>query len=123
MTKHETDCACGSGAVSTRSPFDSDSRSKTAMQTMLAAPRRERTEADAAPGGAPGVGRRSGELGERAEEPVDLVGGVRVNHADADGAVREAEVSHHLDCVVVALPDSEAALAQLLRGGCGRQPP
>src|SRR6187551_136839 len=29
MTKQETDCACGIGAVSTRKPFDSDWRSKT----------------------------------------------------------------------------------------------
>ena len=35
MTKHETDCACGIGAVSTRRPFDSEWRSKTPSRAMV----------------------------------------------------------------------------------------
>jgi hypothetical protein len=31
MTKHDTDCAWGIGAVSTRTPFDNDVLSKTAI--------------------------------------------------------------------------------------------
>jgi hypothetical protein len=35
MTKHETDCACGIGAVRTRSPFPREKRSKTDIAAMV----------------------------------------------------------------------------------------
>src|SRR6185503_7964523 len=60
---------------------------------------------------------RSLQPGELGEKPVDLVAGVVVHepHAHRPTVVLESEPLHHLERVVVAVPDREAALAQSCR--------
>ena len=63
---------------------------------------------------------RHREVGERGEQPVDLVLGVVVDDPRADGAVVEPEVAHRLERVVVAVPDREVALGERRGGVLGR---
>src|ERR1700722_14581439 len=103
MTKQATDCAWGSGAESTRRPFGSSCRWKTATGSMVEESGGVRRRGRAGPLVAPR---------ERPEQALDLVGGVRVHDADPQGAVGEAEVVHHLDRVGAPGPDREPRRAQ-----------